>query len=50
MEVVVSSLRVSKQNGLTPQEYNKAMTMKLQFADDRRIQAFNYMLVQKKIK
>ena len=38
MEVVVPSLRVSKQNGLT-QEYSEAMMMELKSADDRRIQA-----------
>ena len=47
MEVVVPSLRVSRQNGLTPQEYNEAKTMKLKSTNDRRIQAFDYMLVQK---
>ena len=47
MEVVVPSLRVSKKNGLTPQEYSEAMMMELESADDRRIQAFNYMLIQK---
>ena len=29
MEVVVSSLRVSRHNGLNPQEYSKAMMMEL---------------------
>ena len=29
MEVVVTSLRVSRQNGLTPQEYSEAMIMEL---------------------
>ena len=47
MEVVVPSLRVFKQNGLTPQEYSEAMIMELKLVDDRRIQAFNYMLIQK---
>ena len=37
MEVVVPSLRVSKQNVLTPQEYSKAMMMELESTDDRRI-------------
>ena len=40
------SLRVSKQNGLTLQEYSEAMMMELESTDDRRIQAFNYMLIQ----
>ena len=47
IEVVVPSLRVSKHNGLTPQEYNQAMMMELNSENDRRIQAFNYMLIQK---
>ena len=41
------SLRVSRQNGLTLQEFSEAMMMELKSADDRRIQAFNYMLNQK---
>ena len=47
MEVVVPSLRVSRQNSLTPQEYSEVMMMGLKFIDDRRMQAFNHMLVQK---
>ena len=47
MEVVVPSLRVSRKNGLSPQEYSEAMMMELESAYDRRIQAFNYMLIQK---
>ena len=47
MEVVVPSLRVSRKNGLTPYEYNEAMMIELESADDRRVQAFNYMLIQK---
>ena len=47
MEVVVPSLRVSKQNDLTPQEYNQAMIMELEDADENKIQAFNRMMVQK---
>ena len=47
MEVMVPSLRVSKKNDLTSQEYTKAMMMELESVDDRRIQAFNYMLIQK---
>ena len=44
MEVVVHSLRVSMQNGLTPQEYSESMMMELKSVDGREIQAFNYML------
>ena len=47
MEVVVPSLRVSKQNDLTPQEYSEAMVIELELTDDRRIQAFNYVLIHK---
>ena len=39
------SLRVSRQNGLTPQEYSEAMMMELKLTYDKRIQAFNYMLI-----
>ena len=41
------SLRVSKQNDLTSQEYSEAMMMELESIDDGRMQAFNYMLVKK---
>ena len=41
------SLRVSRQNSLTPQEYSEVMMMELKSIDDRRMQAFNHMLVQK---
>ena len=47
MEVVVPSLRVSRKNDLTPQEYNETMMMELESVDEKRIQAFNYMLIQK---
>ena len=47
MEVMVPSLRVSRKNDLTPQEYSETMMMELEFADGRRMQAFNHMLVQK---
>ena len=41
------SLRVSRKNGRTPQEYSEAIMMELESAYDRRMQAFNHMLVQK---
>ena len=41
------SLRVSRQNDLTSQEYSEVVMIKLKSADDRRIQVFNHMLVQK---
>ena len=36
MEVVVPSLRVSKHNGLNPQEYSEAMMMELKALDGKR--------------
>ena len=33
------SLRVSRQNDFTPQEYSEAMMMELESPDDRRIQS-----------
>ena len=47
MEVVVPSLTVSMKNGLTPQEYSETMMMELESTVDRKMQAFNHMLVQK---
>ena len=47
MEVVAPSLRAYKKNGLTPQEYNEAKMMELELENDERVQAFNYMLIQK---
>ena len=47
IEVIMSSLRVSRKNGLTSQEYSEAMMMELESSNDRRIQAFNCMLIQK---
>ena len=41
------SIRVSRQNGLTPQEYSEAMMIELESTDDKRLQAFNNMLIQK---
>ena len=38
MEVVVTSLRVSKHNGLNPQEYSEAMIMELEALDGNRLQ------------
>ena len=35
MKVVVPSLRVSRQNGLNPQEYREAMMMELEALDGR---------------
>ena len=48
MEVVVPSLRVAKQNGLTLEEYNEAMIMELENIDEERMQALNNLIAQKK--
>ena len=48
VEVVVPSLRVSKQNGLNPQEYNMAMIMELEALDGKRLQSLDHIMIQKK--
>ena len=48
MEVVVSSLRVSRQNDLNPQEYNEVMIMELEALDGKRLQALDHIMIQKK--
>ena len=48
MEVVVPSLRVSKHNGLNPQEYSEAMMMDLKALDGKRLQALDHIMIQKK--
>ena len=48
MEVVVPFLRVSKHNGLNPQEYNEAMMMELEALDVKRLQALDHIMIQKK--
>ena len=48
VEVVVPSLRVSKKNGLNPQEYNEAMMMELEALDGKRLQALDHIMIQKK--
>ena len=50
MEVVVPSLRVSRQNGLNPQEYNKTMMMELEALDGKRLQELDHFMIQKKKK
>ena len=47
MEVVVPSIRVSRQNGLNPQEYNEAMMMELEVLDEKRIQSLGHIMIQK---
>ena len=48
MEVVVPSLRVYRQNDLNPQEYSKAMMIKLEALDGKRLQALDHIMIQKK--
>ena len=48
MEVVVPSLRVSKHNGLNPQEYSEAMMIELEELDGKRLQALDHIMIQKK--
>ena len=47
MEVVAPSLKVSRQNGLNPQEYSEAMMMGLEALDGKRLQALNHIMIQK---
>ena len=48
MEVVVPSLRVSRQNGLNPQAYIEAMMMELEALDGKILQALDHIMVKKK--
>ena len=48
MEVVVPSLRVSRHNGLNPQEYSEVMMMELKELDGKRLQALDHTMIQKK--
>ena len=48
IEVVVLSLRVSRQNGLNPQEYGEAMMMELEALVGKRLQALYHITIQKK--
>ena len=50
MEVVVPFLRVSRKNGLNPQEYIVAMMMELEALNGKRLQALNHIMIQKKKK
>ena len=45
MEVVVPSLRVSRQNDLNPQEYSKAMMMELEALDGKRLRALDHIMI-----
>ena len=48
MEVVVPSVRVSRQNDLNPQEYNEVMMMKLEALDGKILQALDHIMIHKK--
>ena len=48
MEVVVPSLRVSRQNGLNSQEYSEVMMIKLEALDGKILQALDHIMIQKK--
>ena len=48
MEVLVPSLRVFKLNGLNPQEYSESMMMELEALDEKRLQALDHIMIQKK--
>ena len=50
MEVVVPSLRVSRHNGLDPQEYSEAMMIELEALDGKRLQTLDHIMIQKKKK
>ena len=48
MKVAVPSLRVSRQNGLNPQEYSEGMMMELEIFDGKKLQALDHIMIQKK--
>ena len=48
MEVVVPSIRVSRQNDLNPQEYSEAVMMELETLDGKRLQSLNHIMIKKK--
>ena len=48
MEVVVPSLRVSRHNGLNPQEYSEVMMMELKALGGKILQALDHIMIQKK--
>ena len=48
MEVVVPSLRVSRQNGFNPQEYNEVMMIELETLEGKRLQVLAHIMIQKK--
>ncbi|XP_038693788.1 uncharacterized protein LOC119991515 [Tripterygium wilfordii] len=48
MELVVPSLGIMKQHDLSAEEYSEAMNMELEQLDEGRMEALNWMIVQKK--
>ena len=48
MEVAVPSQRVSRYNDLNPQEYSEAVMMELEALDEKRLQALDHIMIQKK--
>ena len=48
MDMVVPFLRVSRHNGLNPQEYSEAMMMEREALDGKRLQALDHIMIQKK--
>ena len=45
MEVVILSLRVSRHNGLNPQEYSEAMMMELEALDEKILQVLDHIMI-----
>ena len=45
IEVIVHSLRVSRHNGLNPQEYSAAIMMELEALDGKRLQALDHIMI-----
>ena len=45
MEVVVPSLRVSRQNDLNPQEYSETMMMELEALDGKILQELDHIMI-----
>ena len=48
MEVVLPSLRVSRQNDLNLQEYNEAMMMELEAFNGKRLQVLDHIMIREK--
>ena len=48
LKVCVPSLRIAKQNNLTPKEFSEAILMELENVDKERLKAFTSTIPQKK--